>query len=431
MKIKIGIFGVTDSTQVVMDIVRNYPEIEPIRLCYTETDTIIPVFSAREAEADMWLFIGRIAYLAVQDWGQAKRPVFHLPYKGASLYRTLCQILCAHKIELDQISFDAFDTDELKMVFAEMGVETAPQHVRPYRLGSGWSEISEYHYELWQRGLTRVAVTGVDKVRDILETAGVPVFRALPARSAVDSMLTFMLRSHELKLARDAQIAVQLIEFDAFSDIGEYASTDDLYAEEIKTTQTLIDYSKRVQGSLKQAGFGRYAIFTTRGWLSACTDAFSRIPDFEELERLGLTNLTCGIGIGASAYEAEFHAAKALINAKSHGKGCWLVVDDDKTVTGPLGAAEQTTYSYGDEKLRPISDRTSISIATLSKIESLLRALKRTEISAQELAQHLRIQPRSARRILAELEKSGIAARIGDEAPNPRGRPRSLYQLKF
>lgn len=47
--------------------------------------------------------------------------------------------------------------------------------------------------------------------------------------------------------------------------------------------------------------------------------------------------VTCGIGIGKTAYEAGINADKALLHAKEHGTGSWMAFFDDNTIVGPLG----------------------------------------------------------------------------------------------
>ncbi len=73
------------------------------------------------------------------------------------------------------------------------------------------------------------------------------------------------------------------------------------------------------------------------------TDDFSAIPALAEFEQINASVLACGIGIGSSAYEAEFNATKALMTAKERGRGTWMIFFEDKTVVGPLGAKEQIT----------------------------------------------------------------------------------------
>lgn len=431
MRIRLGILGSEESVQVILGIVANYPNFTCVPLINGDREKVIPLLQENENEVDMWLFPGRIAYIIAQEWGGVSRPVFNIPYKGSSLYRTLCEIFYSQKLSINQISFDAVLNEDLQHTCDELGIAERPVYVKSFELGQTEEECVEFHYQLWKSGSTKAAVTGAGNVQKRLQQLGVPVFKILPARADVEAALNIMMRVSEMQFVRDAQIAVQMFELDAFTAAKEFFSADEMYSGEIEIRQKLISYAKKVHGSLKAAGPSRFVIFTTRGMLRTVTDDFSAIPLIEEFEQIGQNLVTCGIGIGQSAYEAEFHAAKALLNAKEYGKGSWMVFFDDKTAIGPLGKKEQLTYCYSSEGLQSVSDLTKIGISTLSKIIAIMRKIRSAEISAQELAIHLQILPRSARRIITKLEQGGFADAVGEENPNPRGRPRTLYRINL
>lgn len=430
VKIKLGVLGVEDSLQVVRDIVAEYPEFECYPCLWRKIDDVVPLLQQYDADVDMWLSAGRIPYLTALEWGGLSHPIFHLPYKGASLYRTLCKAFYTQTVKMNEISFDSILADDLKQVFDELEIGEEPAHVRPFQTGMSEEDNVQYHYDLWKSGKTKLAITCAWNVKKGLEALGVPYYRVLPARSAVEATLNMMLRLYEMQGVRDAQIAVQILEFDALSGASqEWRSADDLYSEEMKIKQRLIAYAKRVQGSLKVAGPGRFIIFTTRGMLREITAEFSGMPVDDAYLPLEQGLAACGIGVGLSAYEAEFYAAKALLQAKAQGPGAWMVLFDDKTVVGPLGRREKMTYSCNAAHLQTASERTSISVSTLSKIEGILQREKHADISAAELAQRLQIMPRSARRIVQLLEKAGMAVVSGEETLSRRGRPRKRYKI--
>ena len=427
LKIRLGLLGTEDSLQCIQVIAAEYGEFDCLPCVWSQTDEIIPLLQAHADTVDMWLFAGRIPYLIAQAWGGVTQPVFYLPYKGASLYKTLCEIFYTQQVKMNEISFDSIPYSDLKQVFCELGIVDDPIHVRPFELGMTEAEGVQYHYKLWKTKQTKLAVTGTFNIKKGLQQLGVPFFRILPARTAVESTLNMMLRTFEMQNVRDAQIAIQMFEFDSLAGVSkEWLSTDDLYMVEMTTTQKQIAYAKRVQGSLKLAGSGRFVVFTTRGMVRMITEDYTKIPDVEEFAQI-----SCGIGIGGSAYEAEFHAAKALLTAKEYGTGTWMVYFDDKTITGPLGKKEQINYSYVSEELVAVSKATSLSVSTLNKVIAIMKKNQRSEINAYELAQYMQILPRSAHRIITELEKNGYAQIVGEENPNPRGRPRKIYRIQL
>ena len=423
--------GSADSVEVVRNIAEEYQDFECRSFAFRDMSEIIPLFQVHDTEVDMWILPGRTAYLTAQEWGKVTRPMFHMPYKGSSLYKTLCEIFYTQPARLTEISFDSVLYDDLKQVFVEMGIADEPTYVRPFAIGRTEEAALKYHYDLWLSGKSKLAVTCYPEVKKRLMELGVPAYRVLPARSAVESVLNLMLRTAEMQTARESQIAVQLLEVDAFLRPREFQSTDELFAMEMKITQKLIAYAKTVQGALKTAGSGRFAIFTTRGMVKKLTTDFSAIPALEEFEQISGSVVACGIGIGLSAYEAEFNATKALMTAKERGRGTWMIFFEDKTVVGPLGAKEQITYGYSSERLQSISKQTAVSVATLSRLSSVWHKLGQPGINAQELALQLQMLPRSARRILQDLERVGLAEVIGEESPSPRGRPRKRYKINL
>lgn len=59
------------------------------------------------------------------------------------------------------------------------------------------------------------------------------------------------------------------------------------------------------------------------------------------------------------------------------------------------------------------------------------RRLGRSRVTAAEVASALRLSERSARRMLLTLSDLGAARHVGDVRPEPRGRPRHLYELRL
>lgn len=432
MKIRLGVIGDEACIKIVQEISNEYQEFAVRYFTFHTLEETVLTIQSYENETDMWLLLEPGAYLYAKEWGGSKKQLLHIPYRGASLFKTLCEIFYNEDFKINEISFDTVPYADIIRGFAEMNIQYGdPIYFNEFSVHTSAETVFQYHYDLWKSGRTKAALTCIGKVKDLLQDAGMPVFRVLPVRLSVRSMFYNMISEFHLHLVKDAQIAVQVFEFDILTDDEKIYSTDDIYYEEIKLTQKLITYAKNVQGSLKATGQGRFFVFTTRGQLKTITDNFSAIPDIEEFESSEQKLIACGIGIGLSAFAAEFNATTALRDAKRYGKGAWMVVFDDKTIIGPLGQKEQLSYSHFSQELQDISRETSISIATLSKIIGILEKKRTDTINAQDLAQSMNILPRSARRILSRLAECGIAVEVGEENPNPRGRPRKLYHMKL
>ncbi|MDF2680686.1 MAG: transcriptional regulator [Brevibacillus sp.] len=431
LKLRLGILGADDSLEIIESVTREFAELECLKIVYWKEEDIVDLIEPHIHDADLWLFSGKVPYTMVREWGKITVPMAYVPHMGASLYRTLLHLSHQCGILVHELSFDTFSAEELNLFLEEAGIEGGYTWLRHYDGAITAGELADYHEKLWQEGKTKAAVTCLRTADLELQARGVPVHRVLPTRAGVLSMIHMLLRTHEMLHFKDTQITVQMMEIDPFRELaGGTFATDEWQNAEIKTMEKLLRYAKHLQGSLKTAGPSRYAIFTTRGILQNVTSNYTTIPDLEEAFGIRADWVTCGIGIGKTAYEAEIHAGTALLHAKERGPANWMVFFDDKSIVGPLGSKEQISYSSSStRRLQKVSQQTSLSVLTLSKLDSILKKRASQEINAHELAQYMQILPRSARRILIELESKGLAQVVGEESPNPRGRPRKVYRI--
>ncbi|QHW31831.1 ArsR family transcriptional regulator [Paenibacillus rhizovicinus] len=428
MTIKLGYVGVEDTMAFITSIIRQNGEFECLPFAHERFEDIGPIVTANAEKVDMWLFSGPLPYRAAREQAPGiTKPMFYISYSGAGLYRTLCQLFYRERVDMSRLSFDMYGPKELAKVAEELGLTGAALNGKPF--DGSYQALIDYHADLWRRGAIDYAVTCVWYVQDKLKALGVPVLRVIPTEASVQAALAEASRTWETLRYMDAQIAVQLVETDPYAGLTrDTFGSDELFRLELTVSESLLDYSRRLQGSLKTISPGRYAIFTTRGILKDVTRGFEQIPEGPELSGLG-AELTCGIGIGRTAYEAELLAGKALMQTRQCGKGAWMVAFDDKTITGPLGRTEQLSYSYSAEGLQTVSERTGLSTATLGKIEAVLRKTRTDVLTSTQLAQQMMIMPRSARRILIQLETSGFAEVTGEETAGARGRPLKLYRI--
>lgn len=428
MSILLGLLGPSDSIEVVQQYLKKYNDLICIPIeCLTEEDLEERVLP-RKTDITMWLCTGPITYNIVQKWGEISDPIFHIPFHGSAIYSLLLQLSHEHNLKVNEISYDAISYDELKQVLQETGINESIQYVESETIEL--QQLIDFHYHCYEKGYTKVAITG-HPIQEQLQQLGVSAYRMFPTENSVDSVVHEIRRMYEMLQFKKAQIAVQIIEYDAaFVGLPNTAfTTDKLHEIELEFTKKLRTYTKKVQGSILTIGPGRYAIFSTRGFLQDITHNFTRIAEIDSFKGLNEEAKTCGIGIGHSAYEAEINAWNALLQSREWGKGSWAVCFDDKTITGPLGKEEQLTYSYTSDEIQSIREKTSLSVATLHKLKSIIKKRLKEEISASELAQYMQITPRSARRILNELEVNGLAQVVAEESPRVTGRPRKVYKL--
>ncbi|MEK4487351.1 ArsR family transcriptional regulator [Psychrobacillus sp. FSL H8-0484] len=428
LNILLGLIGPNDSIEVVQQYLKKYNDITCIPIeCLTEEDLNKRVLPCK-ADITMWLCTGPITYGIVQKWGGISDPIFHIPFHGSAIYSVLLQLSHEHHIKVNEISYDSISLEEFKQVLQETGIKESIEYIESETIEL--QKLIDFHYRCYEKGFTKIAITG-HPIQEQLQQLGLPAYRIFPTEISVDSVVSEIRRMYEMLHFKRAQIAVQIIEYDAaFVGLPNTAFTNDkLHELELEFTKKLRTYTKKIQGSILTIAPGRYVIFSTRGFLQDITHDFTRKAEIASFNGLNEEEKICGIGIGHSAYEAEINAWNALLQSREWGKGSWAVCFDDKRITGPLGQEEQLTYSYISDEIQAIREKTSLSVATLHKLKSIIKKRSSKEISASELAQYMQITTRSARRILSELEVNGLAHVVAEESPRMTGRPRKVYKL--
>ena len=431
MYIKIGIIGEEQQIATVQEVLEEYDEYQvQIFLDPTECKTL-EIIAEHQQDVDVWLVFNQITYLRIEKWAQAQNPIYYIPYRGASFYKTLCAAIYQN-YKVEELSIDTIPYYDITRGLNDMHID---YEVINY-LADDKGELSldsyvDFHRSLFQQGITKAAITKSFYIKTLLQQEGIPAFCILPIRVTIRNILNLILSNFRIKRLQECQIAVQVFSFNLLNNRDDFYSVDDLYSKEIAITQKLISYTKNISGSLKPANEGNFYIFTTRGNLEQLTNNFTNIPEQSVLMELNKNLRACGIGVGNTASEAEYNAVIALKRACADKKGSWYVVLDDKTISGPLGSSTQLDYQYASAYFEEISQKTTLTQATLSKISHAVKIYGRHELSAQELATTLQILPRSARRILSCLAEHGFAEEIRSEMIETKGRPRKIYHIKF
>lgn len=426
--IRLGIIGEEHAVKIIEEVLLDYHDfVDKVFLDPCENSSL-EIIAAHQEKVDAWLVFDQINHRKITQWGKALRPVYYIPYRGASFFKVLCELLYkGYRIE--DLSIDTIPYNDIVRGLKEMHIAYDTIN---YIADKPLCELDDYileHQTLFASRNTKAAVTSSYYIKQQLENSGIPAFCVLPLRVSIRNILNMILSEESIKRAVNSQIAVQVFDFDIYGKQYEYCSVDDLYVREINITKKLIGYAKRIKGSLKPTGQGRFFVFSTKGMLADCTDNFSVVPRIKELQALEEELSACGIGLGNSANEAEFNAVVALRQARESGSGHWFAILEDKKSRGPLGIANFAEIGFYDEDLVAISKKTALSIATLSKIKTILKERGNNKLSAQELAVALAILPRSARRILQQLTEGGAAQESGMEAPGFKGRPKKVFEI--
>ena len=123
----------------------------------------------------------------------------------------------------------------------------------------------------------------------------------------------------------------------------------------------------------------------------------------------------------------EFPMAKAGLREES----CAYIVHNISSITGPINFVRPQHKKAKEEQvqLHQLVERTGISAIKLRQLALIMEQTEKSLFTAAELAEHLHISLRSASRLLAALEESGLAILSGQTATGTAGRPGNIYRI--
>lgn len=429
MDVRVGLIAVEDNMEFIADVLMEYEEISVVKLYHADEEDLPDLMTKHENLVDVWLFSGYSPYKYATKI-PTEHPLFYFEYSGSTLFKTLYLLLRDQGLNVDVMSFDTIKVNEMETVFEELKMKFDDS--RLIENIDNLDEVVEHHKRLYEQGETVIALTCVWKIQQRLKDLNIPVKRITLAVSSIKATTNLLLRHMELEAFKDTQIAIQMIEIDSLRSKNNFIDTsDELHHMEMQNVSDLLYYSKKINGSLKEIGPGRYAIFSTRGMMKNVTNNFTSKFSFNSAKSLDLDTVISGIGLGKTAYEAETNSLKALYNAKQKGTGSWYVHFQDKKIIGPLSSLELTIIDSEEKKYSEISNRASLSINTIINIARAMKEREENTFTANTMANALGIKPRSARRVLTLLEKADFAIQIGEDQALKQGRPRKKYLIKF
>jgi predicted transcriptional regulator len=430
-KIRVAVVGPQDSVALITEVAQEQQaHLKLLPAVYQDATEVPKIIAERDHEVDVWLFSGIVPYTYALTAKATSKLMLYVPHTGTSLYRVLLQVL-KEGLKMDRISFDTLSRTDIIETFMDTQLQVPEMYVKEYTGIIVASDITEYHYDLWTKGKTSLAVTCLFSTYLDLQKRGVPCLRIWPTRNNIRTILEFAISRMQAIRYKGGQIAIQHISIDNYEDFVRNATSSyAIMKVELQLYEILVNYTEQVQGTIVIHGNGQYTIYSTRGVVEEATQGFTCMPVQQSaLSRLPV-DVSGGIGFGETANAANENAHVALGLARQSGKSRWVTVLDDKTVIGPLNSETELVYSIrtNDNDSRELAKKLNLSGTTINKLMAVCQKLDGQVITADILARYLSVTPRSARRLLASLLAHGLASVAGEEAAGS-GRPRKLYEI--
>lgn len=332
------------------------------------------------------------------------RPAVFVDYTGATLLQAAVRLLRAGH-DVTRMSIDTVTGADVATTFGEAGLPVDRVRSLPYRSGLRSDDVVAFHRRQHKAGAD-VAVTCISSVYEVLRHE-MPAFRLAPSNHSVRTALRQLLLQVGSQAQEDAQIALGL---------ANLSDGDDGLLKEVAG----------LGGTLARFAPDTYLIVTTRGPLHDATGGFTALPMLRRLADRHET-VQIGFGLGRSAAEAENLARRALSRARRVGPTTAVL-----SLRGETDIVLESTTpppAPSEVNLAVIAQRVGLSVPTLLRLREVRTSVGDEPLTSREVADQLRVQQRTARRMLHRLELAGLAERTGNLASGTSGRPLTLYRL--
>lgn len=369
------------------------------------------------------LFTGRVPFALTARQGGVRAQLTFVPHTGVDLYPALLGLTKANRGALPEFSLDTIERSAVAEVFEDIGL-TPPEHVfsldeADAELGVGNpTQIVEFHETWFRQGSVSACLTCLDSVHSALLESGVPSYRIVHTRPPLRVALQRASLLSRLARSEATQVAVVWIEAAADSHDRELVG---------RLQDSLSAYAERLHGRMTKVGREAYVIHTTRG---AVEDAIRRLAA-GYASGFDLRNVPVPVvaaaGVGSTAASAEEQARRALQLSRSTGQP--HVFFEDGTLVHPDGQGLRRTVPPNDGRVASLAGKLGMGALAFERLTEALRRVDPTAVTANELAAARGIKPRSARRVLLDLESVGIATRLGHHTGPTAGRPQIAWRV--
>lgn len=427
---RIGVVGPHLSVGRILDVAKEFEQMmEFIPYPYESFKNTPEIVLEHDHHVDVWLFSAQIPYRIARKTLGSDENMMHIQHSEASLYKCFLNMACELGTYMDRVSIDEIDTSDPEEAISQLENVPSQIYMKLYDEETDLKELLQFHLDLWNAGKTDGAITCFQFVYQSLREAGVPAYWISPTRMEIRKTLRILAEKVRTIYFKDTQIGVVIMEIEQFDKIAQKAKSPyHLQYQELRWKEALLRLCEKLDGSLLEKGYGRYVIFSSRGAIERELTMVQNTVFQLSLE--SETTAAVGIGFGETVFTAEVNARQAIQYSKEKAERGMIIVQENGTISESVGK-EEITYSFrmDDKDLLEKLKKGNISVKTYNKIEALIRRMAWSDFTIKDLATHLYLDERNARRIVAMLCEVELAECIGEESNSTRGRPSKIYRL--
>lgn len=423
----IGVVGPRDMVERIMLLDAASTEWQLIGAPHAEESETFERLNRISDIIDVVLFTGILQYDLARRGGEFPVPASYLPLSASLLSSALLRGVLGGQCDPARVSIDSYRQQDVVETYDEFGVSTDDVHVSEYVEPESVAQFADFHIDLFHAGKTSAAVTTVSSVARRLDKAGVPALRTIPSTSLLRTGLHAAAMLGAGSKLQDGQLATILVE-PVTAGRRVVSGPANYWQQELRLSlhRILLDGVRRMGATIREFGLDGFIVHTTYGALAEITHDYRVAPFVERIDKeLGVA-AAVGIGLGATARDAETHALSAVERARQGGSptACLIGVDGDAVTLpahtrhgNPAPDAEDSSDGKARSALARLVDRLGPPSAGPIVVD------------ADQVAEAMAVSPRSARRSLQILVSQGLAWPMPPARTTSVGRPKQLYRL--
>lgn len=121
MKIRLGVISEEHNINILQEVIEEYNDYEITAFIDPDGTHTLNIIDNHQQEFDSWLVFDQINYLHIKNWGKAQKPVYYIPYRGASFYKTLCTAIY-QGFKIDELSIDTIPYYDITRALDDMQI---------------------------------------------------------------------------------------------------------------------------------------------------------------------------------------------------------------------------------------------------------------------------------------------------------------------
>ncbi len=437
----IGVLGPVDSVAHVVKVAeKNEPYIDLVPMVYRNYIEAVKILESRQRELEGVLFTGFDIFTYVSG---LVKPLVPWEYTSCNVMTLSCSILLAglRGYDVTKMSFDGFGTLNNIILDAYLEIGYSPDQLQVYvprrRKNNEKNYIDylcDFHTDLFKKGRISCSILGLSESYARLKETDLPCYRRMFFSEPVRDQLIKLRLRHQISENSGSNAAVISVETDVVDHYAVYGKSElESFYRTKQVTESIYVFGQKIGAAVIEATNGRHYIFTNTAIIRNETNNFKSFDLLGKLIADGSVNrVHIGIGMGKNAFEAKSNADYGREKSSLAGENSLYVVFGDKSVHGPLTPTGANPQKRQNCRLQEISHKSGLGLATLQKLDQVLKQYRVDVVTPVDLARIYGVSPRSMNRILLKLESAGsYIENVGTDARHEVGRPSRLLKINL